>query len=91
MAQQGYDDLMSRTDSRYRLSMIVANRAAQLKRGFPSLLPQEELPASGNTVSIALAELLRGTSLHWGEDLPSSDELLEARQAARRKERDDAY
>jgi DNA-directed RNA polymerase subunit K/omega len=42
---------MALTDSRSRLSMIVARRAAQLKGGIPTTLDAEEMPEAGqNTV-----------------------------------------
>jgi hypothetical protein len=49
MAQEGYDRLMALTDSRYRLSMIVARRAAQLKGGIPTTLDVDEMPAARGT------------------------------------------
>lgn len=89
MAQEGYDELIALTDSRYRLSMIVGRRAAQIKSGFPVLLDEDEHPGNENTVSMAMAELRLGKPLRWGDHLPSADELLEARAAARRKDRSD--
>ena len=75
MAQEGYDALMGLTDSRYRLSMIVARRAAQLKLGVPSLLEEDELAPTQNTVTVAMKELELGKPLRWGNDLPSGEEL----------------
>lgn len=75
MAQEGYDTLMALTDSRYRLSMIVARRAAQLKAGIPSMLDADALPHTSNTVSIAMKELESGRDIVWGDELPSIDEL----------------
>lgn len=75
MAQEGYDDLMALTDSRYRLTMITARRAAQLKTGIPSLLEGEEKPDTTNTVTIAMKELELGKPIRWGDDLPSAEEL----------------
>ncbi|HKI57537.1 MAG TPA: DNA-directed RNA polymerase subunit omega [Trueperaceae bacterium] len=75
MAQEGYDTLMSLTDSRYRLSMIVARRAAQLKAGIPTTLDAEEAPHTTNTVTLAMKELEDGKGIVWGDDLPSGDEL----------------
>jgi DNA-directed RNA polymerase subunit omega len=75
MAQEGYDDLMALTDSRYRLTMITARRAAQLKAGIPSLLTSEELPRTSNTVTVAMKELELGKPIRWGDDLPSAEEL----------------
>lgn len=90
MAQEGYDRLLSLTDSRYRLSIVVARRAAQLKSGVPSLLEADEMPAAKtNTVSVAMAELSTGKGIVWGEDLPSDASLREARARQRREERTD--
>lgn len=90
MAQIGYDKLLSLTDSRYRLSIVVARRAAQLKVGVPSLLSDEEMPAAaGNTVSVAMEELRLGKPIVWGDDLPSDAALREVRARQRREERSD--
>ncbi len=90
MAQKGYDRLLSLTDSRYRLSIVVARRAAQLKSGVPSLLSADEMPdANSNTVSVAMEELRTGKDIVWGEDLPTDASLREARARQRREERTD--
>jgi DNA-directed RNA polymerase subunit omega len=90
MAQDGYDTLLNLTDSRYRLSIIVARRAAQLKSGVPALLAPEEMPdAEANTVSVAMEELIRGKGIVWGEELPSDASLREVRARQRREERSD--
>ena len=78
MAQEVYDKLMSLTDSRYRLSMIVARRAAQLKAGIPSILDVDKLPRTQNTVTIAMKELETTNDIVWGDELPSLDELKRA-------------
>ena len=75
MAQEGYDELMALTDSRYRLSIIVAPRAAQLKLGVPTLLEEGEFAPTQNSVTIAMKELELGKPLRWGRDLPSVEEL----------------
>ena len=75
MAQEGYDTLMALTDSRYRLSLIVARRAAQLKAGIPTTLDVDEAPHTSNTVSIAMKELELDRGIVWGDELPSTDEL----------------
>ena len=90
MAQEGYDQLLALTDSRYRLSMIVARRAAQLKGGMPTLLTEDEKPSNGNTVTMAMLELRAGKALRWGDDLPSEMELRDVRARQRRQERDEA-
>lgn len=90
MAQQGYDKLLSLTDSRYRLSIIVARRAAQLKSGVPSLLDDEQMPdAKSNTVSVAMKELELGMPIRWGSDLPDDALLRDVRARQRREERSD--
>src|SRR5690554_5498208 len=75
MAQEGYDTLIALTDSRYRLSMIVARRAAQLKSGIPSVLDVDVLPRTENNVTIAMKELETTDRVKWGDELPSMDEL----------------
>jgi DNA-directed RNA polymerase subunit omega len=75
MAQAGYDRLMALTDSRYRLSMIVARRAAQLKQGVPTVLDVDEQPRTQNTVTIAMKELELGRGVIWGDELPAWDDL----------------
>lgn len=86
MAQEGYDTLMALTDSRYRLSMIVARRAAQLKSGIPSILDVDDLPHTTNTVSIAMKELETTSAVHWGDDLPPMEELRKLAEPTRRSE-----
>lgn len=86
MAQEGFDTLMALTDSRYRLSMIVARRAAQLKLGIPSVLPTDAYPRTRNTVTVAMKELEYGQGLRWGNDLPSAEELKQLVERERREE-----
>ncbi len=86
MAQEGFDELMSLTDSRYRLSMITARRAAQLKAGIPSILASEEYPKTRNTVSIAMKELELKKGIKWGNNLPSIAELKQTLERERRQE-----
>ena len=86
MAQEGFDDLMALTDSRYKLSMITARRAAQLKAGIPSTLDAEEYPQTRNTVTVAMKELETHAGILWGDDLPSTDELKQVVERERREE-----
>ena len=86
MAQEGFDTLMQLTESRYRLSMVTARRAAQLKLGIPSVLPKDEVPRTRNTVTIAMKELEEGAGVRWGDDLPSTDELRSLIERERRQE-----
>lgn len=87
MAQEGYDELMALTDSRYRLTMITARRAAQLKTGIPTLLEGEEKPGTTNTVTIAMKELELGKPIRWGDELPSMEELNRVVDSGSRPER----
>lgn len=90
MAQVGYDTLLNLTDSRYRLSIVVARRAAQLKSGMPTLLTAEEMPdAASNTVTVAMEELRLGKGVEFGVDLPADASLREFRAKQRREERVD--
>jgi len=78
VAQEGYDTLLALTDSRYRLSMIVARRAAQLKMGIPTVLDVDDLPRNENTVTLAMKELETTNDIVWGDELPSVEELRRA-------------
>ena len=75
MAQKGFDILREATDSRYRLSMVVGRRAAQLKLGVPSTVTNKVVPGNQNAVSAAMAELESGSGVVWGEGLPSAEEI----------------
>lgn len=86
MAQEGYDTLMQLTDSRYRLSMIVARRAAQLKSGIQHLLEPGELPPTENTVTVAMKELELGKPVFWGTELPPTEALMRTIPAPRPSE-----
>lgn len=81
MTTVGFDKLLTLTDSRYRLSVIVAKRAMQLEKGFPNLLSHEEYPknrvgASHNEVAIAVQELLLDKGLTWDDALTSDADLV---------------
>lgn len=78
MAQEGYDTLLALTDSRYRLSMITARRAAQLKSGIPTVLDVDQLPHNENTVTLAMRELELTNEIVWGDELPATDVLRRA-------------
>jgi DNA-directed RNA polymerase subunit omega len=86
MAQEGYDTLLELTDSRYRLSMVVARRAAQLKTGIPSTLEPDELAGMSNTVSIAMKEVELGEGIVWGDELPDVSDLRRASEPLRRQD-----
>jgi DNA-directed RNA polymerase subunit omega len=93
MAQEAYDKLMEMTDSRYRLSMIAARRAAQLKAGVPPVLAPNELPKTKNAVTIALKELAIGKGILWGTDesLPTNEELKQSVEREMRANREQSY
>ena len=73
MSQKGFDVLREATDSRYRLSIVVGRRAAQLKKGVPSTLTGKVIPDSENAVTAAMAELEHGSGVRWDNALPSAD------------------
>lgn len=89
MAQEGIDKLMKLTDSRYRLSMMVAERAAQLKAGFTTVLDRDEVRINwDNAVTVAMKELeLYPELFEWGADVPRLD--LQRRPDTKRTDRDD--
>ena len=75
MAQRGFDILREVTDSRYRLSMVVGRRAAQLKRGVPSTFTGKVITSAENAVSAAMLELEQGSGVRWDDDLPSAVDI----------------
>jgi DNA-directed RNA polymerase subunit omega len=93
MAQEAYDKLMEMTDSRYRLSVIVARRAAQLKVGVPNLLAPNEQPKTKNAVTVALKELATDKGIRWATDdsLPTNDELRQNVEREMRAHREQSY
>ncbi|MEZ4630278.1 MAG: DNA-directed RNA polymerase subunit omega [Deinococcales bacterium] len=89
MAQEGFDKLIAMTDSRYRLSMVVARRAAQLKMGIPSLLSKDEEPKTRNTVTVAMKELTSDKAIIWGrKDIPSPDDLRKMFERERKEQKE---
>ena len=93
MAQEGFDDLLALTDSRYRLSIIVARRAAQLKMGLPPLLSKEETPKTRNTVSLAMKEFELGKPIRFSsnkKDLPTPEEVKKMIEKERREAKEKA-
>ncbi|MEM7739049.1 MAG: DNA-directed RNA polymerase subunit omega [Deinococcota bacterium] len=85
MAQDGYDELMQLTDSRYTLSMIAARRAAQIKSGLPSVLSADDYPATRNTVTVAMHELINTDKLVWGPDLPDEKAMKQVLEKDKRE------
>lgn len=60
MAEKDIDKLLSMTDSKYRLSVVTAKRALQLRSGAPSVLPTEQRVKTHNLVTQAMRELATG-------------------------------
>ncbi|ASN79869.1 MULTISPECIES: DNA-directed RNA polymerase subunit omega [Deinococcus] len=60
MAERDIDKLLSMTDSKYRLSVVTAKRALQLRSGAPSVLPVEQRVRTRNLVTQAMRELATG-------------------------------
>ena len=75
MAQEGLDTLMTRTDSRYHLSMVAARRAGQLKQGVPSTLTGKPIARADNAVTVALKDLEVDSGVRWGDALPSAEDI----------------
>jgi DNA-directed RNA polymerase subunit omega len=73
MAERKIDDLMRMTDSKYRLSVVVAKRAMQLHAGINSVLSAEGRIGTRNRVTLAMREMATG-KLQWGEDIDGVDE-----------------
>jgi DNA-directed RNA polymerase subunit omega len=93
MAQEAYDKLMEMTDSRYRLSIVVARRAAQLKAGVPTILAPADQPKTKNAVTVALKEMALGKGIQWGtgDNLPSHEEIKQAVDREVRANREQSY
>lgn len=87
MAQEGIDKLMKLTDSRYRLSVMVAERAAQLKAGYQTVLDRDEVNINwDNAVTVAMKELeLYPEKFAWGPDVPQLE--LHRRPDSKRDDR----
>ncbi|WP_293911964.1 DNA-directed RNA polymerase subunit omega [Deinococcus sp.] len=68
MAEKDIDKLLSLTDSKYRLSVVTAKRAIQLKAGAPSVLAPDVKASTHNLVTQAMRELATG-KLTVGEGL----------------------
>jgi DNA-directed RNA polymerase subunit omega len=77
---------MELTDSRYRLSMVVARRAAQLKTGIPTTLDYDELDGMSNTVSTAMKESELDKGIVGGDERPESSDLRRASEPLRRQD-----
>jgi DNA-directed RNA polymerase subunit K/omega len=85
MAQDGYDELMQLTESRYMLSIIAARRAAQIKAGLPSVLSADDYPPTRNTVTVAMHELIHTKKLVWGPDLPDEKAMKQVIEKDKRE------
>ena len=74
MAEKGIDRLLELTDSKYRLSVVIAKRALELKAGVPPVIPPEQRVGIKNNVTIAMREMATG-KLEWGEDMVDEHRL----------------
>ena len=82
MAEKDIDKLLSLTDSKYRLSVVIAKRALQLRGGAPSVLPVEQRVKTRNLVTQSMRELASG-KLNVGEQLIDEDRMSQDHQRAR--------
>jgi DNA-directed RNA polymerase subunit omega len=82
MAERDIDKLLSLTDSKYRLSVVTAKRALQLRAGAPSVLPNEQRVKTRNLVTQAMRELATGR-LTVGEGLIDEDRMAQDYHRAR--------
>lgn len=82
MAERDIDKLLSLTDSKYRLSVITAKRALQLRAGAPSVLGNEQRVKTRNLVTQAMRELAGG-KLVIGEELIDEDRMQQDYQRQR--------
>ncbi|HWG84300.1 MAG TPA: DNA-directed RNA polymerase subunit omega [Deinococcales bacterium] len=64
MAERNIDRLLSQTDSKYRLSVVIAKRALQLKAGVAPVIPAEARANTRNLVTVAMREMATGTLEH---------------------------
>jgi DNA-directed RNA polymerase subunit omega len=82
MAEKDIDKLLSITDSKYRLSVVVAKRAIQLRSGAPSVLPPEQKARTRNLVTQSMRELATG-KLTVGQDLMDETRFIQDYQRQR--------
>ncbi|MFC6591869.1 DNA-directed RNA polymerase subunit omega [Deinococcus lacus] len=85
MAEKHIDKLLSLTDSKYSLSVVVAKRALQLKAGAPSVVSTEERARTHNLVTLAMRELATG-KLTIGEELVDEQRFYQDYQRQRQAE-----
>lgn len=90
MAQKGFDILRNVTESRYLLSEIVGQRAAQLKRGVLSTVTGKVIPDNKNAVTAAMEEIALGTGVIWGKDVSTQANIRHAVEADERARRTEA-
>ncbi len=82
MAEKDIDKLLSMTDSKYRLSVVVAKRAVQLRSGAPSVLPTDVKAKTRNLVTQSMRELATG-KLKIGQNMMDEDRFLQDYQRQR--------
>lgn len=90
MAQKGFDILINATSSRYLLSRVVGQRAAQLKRGVPSTVTGKVVPQDKNAVTAAMEELELNSGVIWGKDVSTQRDIQRAVEADERTKREEA-
>lgn len=74
MAERNIDKLLSLTDSKYRLSVVIAKRALQLRSGVAPVIPADERLGTRNLVTLAMREMAT-ERLQWGEGLVDEGRL----------------
>ena len=82
MAEKDIDKLLSMTDSKYRLSVVVAKRAIQLRSGAPSTLATDVKAKTRNLVTQSMRELATG-KLKIGQNMMDEDRFIQDYQRQR--------
>jgi DNA-directed RNA polymerase subunit omega len=86
MAEQNIDKLLMQTGSKYRLSVVIAKRALQLRAGTQSVLPPEQRVKMHNLVTVAMREMAID-KLIVGEQLIDEERL--STDLLRKKQQDE--
>ncbi|MFN8509160.1 MAG: DNA-directed RNA polymerase subunit omega [Deinococcaceae bacterium] len=87
MAEKNIDRLLAQAGSKYRLSVLVAKRALQLKAGSPSVLPSDQRAGFRNLVTVAMRELATQkliTGDHFLDEERLNSDLLRQKQQAQK-------
>jgi DNA-directed RNA polymerase subunit omega len=86
MAERNIDKLLAQTGSKYRLSVVVAKRALQLRAGTQSVLPAEQRGKIHNLVTMAMREMA-ADKLTVGEQLIDEERLAADLQRQKQAEK----